>query len=187
MYCWFHLTSNKREREAWAWSVSVWSVTAQRTSTSTRLHLYKHTHADTLASRSFEVRRNQQYIVIFERSQLQDHCCYCSLFDASRCDPFTDVQWLLYLQDHCCYCLLFDASRCDAFTAVQWLLYLQDHCCYCLLFDASRCDPFTDVTFWLSYLISKNSTAVFQLVCNQGNHSVVTNIINLFFCIQWGW
>ena len=31
------------------------------------------------------------------------------------CDPFTDVQWLLYLQDHCCHV---DASRWNPFTDI---------------------------------------------------------------------
>ena len=34
----------------------------------------------------------------------------------------TDVQWLLYLQDHSCYCMLFDTSRCDHFTDVQCMI-----------------------------------------------------------------
>ena len=40
-----------------------------------------------------------------------------------------DVQWLLYLQDHCCYCMLFDTSSGDPFTDVQQLLTVQDPGC----------------------------------------------------------
>ena len=39
---------------------------------------------------------------------------------------FTDVQWLLTA------CMLFDTSRCDTYTDVQWLPELQDQGCCCM-------------------------------------------------------
>ena len=44
--------------------------------------------------------------------------CFCILHrtdSPTDGDSPTDVQWLLYLQDHGCYCMLFDTSRCDPF------------------------------------------------------------------------
>ena len=30
------------------------------------------------------------------RTLLQDHDCYCMLFDTHKCTSFKDIQWLLY-------------------------------------------------------------------------------------------
>ena len=82
------------------------------------------------------------------------------------CNVLTDVQWLLYLQDHSCYCMLFDTYRCDPFQIFSGY-YLQDHGCNMVWEDSPV------VVLCNQQNLKKNITMSLQLVCNQGNHSVI--------------
>ena len=92
-----------------------------------------------------------------------------------------------YVQGHRCYCKLFDTNRCSVVTNCNHQSSKAVGYKVIVVIDTSKTlvDRWSGkLPLWLSYAVSKiytirSQSQFLQLVCNQGNHSVVKTT-NLF-------